>query len=191
VAVKENDYFEIAPGTPHAIGPGVVLLETQRVLPGKSGKTYRLWDWNRRYDHEGKASVNGKARELHLEAALPLVDPLHQVGEAYVASLRRSFKQEMVSSKVSLKRYPPNFYSQVLRGTSEAEGKFLLENSSAYLCIIALQGALEIESRHKKKATLNQGWPALLPGGAGPYRCQGKGDFIIVAPAEGAISLRN
>ena len=39
VEVKENDYFEIAPGVVHAIGPGVTLLEPQRILKGKSGKT--------------------------------------------------------------------------------------------------------------------------------------------------------
>ena len=47
--VKPGDYFEIEPGVTHAIGPGVTLLEPQRIIKGQSGKTYRLWDWGRKY----------------------------------------------------------------------------------------------------------------------------------------------
>ena len=50
VEVKAGDYFEIEPGVTHAIGPGVTLLEPQRIIKGQSGKTYRLWDWGRKYD---------------------------------------------------------------------------------------------------------------------------------------------
>ena len=38
VAVKPGDYFEIEPGVPHAIGPGLVLLEPQRILSVKAEK---------------------------------------------------------------------------------------------------------------------------------------------------------
>ena len=74
VETKPGDFFVISPGTPHAIGPGLTLLEPQRVLPGKRGLTYRYWDWNRRYDDEGKPSNAGKSRELHLERALQVSD---------------------------------------------------------------------------------------------------------------------
>ncbi len=68
--VAPGDYFFIEPGTPHAIGPGLTLVEPQRVLPGKRGLTYRYWDWNRLYDEHGKASPDGSPRELHLDRAL-------------------------------------------------------------------------------------------------------------------------
>ena len=38
VAVKPGDYFEIEPGVAHCVGPGVTLLEPQRVVEGLSGK---------------------------------------------------------------------------------------------------------------------------------------------------------
>lgn len=57
VPVAPGDAFAIAPGTVHAIGAGVTLLEAQLVRPGKSGVTYRFWDWNR-------------GRPLHRERAL-------------------------------------------------------------------------------------------------------------------------
>jgi len=70
VPVSPGDVFLIEPGTPHAIGRGVLLLEPQRVTPGKRGITYRYWDWNRKYDAAGRPDASGKARPLHLERAL-------------------------------------------------------------------------------------------------------------------------
>lgn len=78
VPVHTGDYFEIDPCVPHAIGPGVTLLEPQRVIAGRSGKTFRMWDWGR------------TGRALHLQESLALVQPERQVGQAFVDSLRRS-----------------------------------------------------------------------------------------------------
>ncbi len=70
VPVSPGDLFLIGPGTPHAIGKGVLLLEPQRVAPGKRGVTYRYWDWNRTYDDAGQLDANGQPRTLHRERAL-------------------------------------------------------------------------------------------------------------------------
>ena len=70
VGVSPGDLFLIGPGTPHAIGKGVLLLEPQRVAPGKRGVTYRYWDWNRKYDGAGQLDPNGQPRTLHRERAL-------------------------------------------------------------------------------------------------------------------------
>jgi mannose-6-phosphate isomerase len=51
-------------GTVHAIGPGVVLLETQQT----SDVTYRLYDY-------------GRPRELHLEKGLQVIKPKTQAGK--------------------------------------------------------------------------------------------------------------
>jgi mannose-6-phosphate isomerase class I len=70
VEVAPGDVFLIEPGTPHAIGRGVLLLEPQRVSPGDRGITYRYWDWNRKYDAAGNLDPNGQPRALHRERAL-------------------------------------------------------------------------------------------------------------------------
>jgi mannose-6-phosphate isomerase class I len=70
VPVSPGDLFLIQPGTPHAVGKGVFLLEPQRVAPGKRGVTYRYWDWKRKYDRSGNRDPNGSPRQLHLERAL-------------------------------------------------------------------------------------------------------------------------
>ncbi len=74
VEVSVGDLFLIEPGTPHAIGKGVLLLEPQRVAPGKRGITYRYWDWNRRYDESGQPDETGEPRTLHAERALEVTD---------------------------------------------------------------------------------------------------------------------
>ena len=61
--VKPGDTFIINPGTIHAIGAGVRLIEIQQ----NSNLTYRLYDYNRRDQF-------GNPRELHIKKALDVID---------------------------------------------------------------------------------------------------------------------
>ncbi|TGL57793.1 type I phosphomannose isomerase catalytic subunit [Leptospira jelokensis] len=61
--VKPGDVFLLNPGTIHAIGGGVVLLEVQQ----SSDSTYRVYDY-------GRIGDDGKPRELHLEKALSVLN---------------------------------------------------------------------------------------------------------------------
>ena len=63
VKVKPGDTFIINPGTIHAIGAGVRLIEIQQ----NSDLTYRLFDYNR-------LDKDGNPRELHIEKALKVID---------------------------------------------------------------------------------------------------------------------
>ena len=61
--VKPGDTFVINPGTIHAIGKGVRLIEIQQ----NSNLTYRLYDYNR-------VDQNGNPRELHIDKALKVIN---------------------------------------------------------------------------------------------------------------------
>jgi len=61
--VRKGDTFFIAPGTPHAIGSGVVLCEVQEY----SDLTYRVYDY-------GRTDSHGNPRELHIEKAMAVTD---------------------------------------------------------------------------------------------------------------------
>lgn len=89
VPVSPGDCFVIAPGTVHAVGAGVTLVEPQLVRPGQTGTTYRFWDWNRRYDAAGHRSPSGQPRPLHIDDSLAVTAFDGLRGAAYVASLRR------------------------------------------------------------------------------------------------------
>lgn len=88
VPVEPGDFFVIEPGTPHAIGRGVTLVEPQRVVPGKRGVTYRYWDWNRRYDAQGNVSPEGSPRALHVDHALAVTDWTLPRGPAILSRIR-------------------------------------------------------------------------------------------------------
>lgn len=63
VPVHRGDFFQIDPGTVHAIKGGTLILETQQ----SSDVTYRVYDYDRLGD-------DGKPRPLHLEQSLDVVD---------------------------------------------------------------------------------------------------------------------
>lgn len=86
--VEVGDAFVIDAGTPHAIGPGLTLLEPQYVSPGRRGVTYRYWDWNRRYADDGQPDERGEPRPLHLERSLEVTDWSRPRGAAFVAECR-------------------------------------------------------------------------------------------------------
>ncbi len=64
--IKKGDFFQIEPGTVHAIKAGTLILETQQ----SSDITYRLYDYGR--------LQNGKPRELHIEKSIDVIECPHQ-----------------------------------------------------------------------------------------------------------------
>lgn len=89
VPVEVGDFLLIDAGTAHAIGRGLTLVEPQRVIPGRRGVTYRYWDWNRRYDRDGRLDPAGAPRALHVEHALAVTDWDAPRGDAALRVARR------------------------------------------------------------------------------------------------------
>jgi mannose-6-phosphate isomerase len=63
VPAKVGDLFDITPGTLHALGPGLVLLEVQQPVD----LTYRVFDWQR-------LGLDGLPRDLHVRKSLQVLD---------------------------------------------------------------------------------------------------------------------
>ena len=61
--VKAGDVIDIPAGLVHAIGGGIVLAEVQQ----NSDTTYRVYDW-------GRVGLDGKARELHIDKSIQVID---------------------------------------------------------------------------------------------------------------------
>ncbi len=98
VPVAAGDAFVIAAGTPHAIGAGITLIEPQFVRPGRRGLTYRFWDWNRRYDRQGRPAALGAPRELHVARSLAVTRWEAPRGEAFVDSCRAEPRELQVAA---------------------------------------------------------------------------------------------
>lgn len=67
--VQPGDTFFVPAGTPHTIGPDMILCEIQQY----SDLTYRVYDY-------GRVDAHGKARELHIKKALDVIEfgrPIH------------------------------------------------------------------------------------------------------------------
>ena len=63
IKVKAGDFFYVQSGTMHAIGSGILILETQQ----SSDTTYRVYDFDRKDDA-------GNLRELHLEKSIDVLN---------------------------------------------------------------------------------------------------------------------
>jgi len=63
IDLKKGDIYHIPPGTVHALGPGLEILEVQN----NCDITYRLYDWCR-------TGTDGKPRELHIAKGIEAVD---------------------------------------------------------------------------------------------------------------------
>lgn len=63
VKVEKGDFFYVPSGTVHAIGEGIMILETQQ----NSDTTYRIYDYDR-------VDQDGKKRELHLDKSIDVIN---------------------------------------------------------------------------------------------------------------------
>ncbi|MCL2676367.1 MAG: mannose-6-phosphate isomerase, class I [Streptococcaceae bacterium] len=63
VKVKTGDFFYVPSGTMHAIGAGIMVLETQQ----SSDTTYRVYDFDRKDD-------SGNLRELHIKQSIDVLN---------------------------------------------------------------------------------------------------------------------
>jgi mannose-6-phosphate isomerase len=71
--VQSGDTFFVPAGTPHTIGPGMVLCEVQEY----SDLTYRVYDY-------GRTDAQGQPRKLHVKKALEVIEfgrPIYGYGK--------------------------------------------------------------------------------------------------------------
>jgi mannose-6-phosphate isomerase len=175
VPVSPGDVFLIEPGTPHAIGKGVLLLEPQRVSPGKRGITYRYWDWNRKYDAAGQLDPCGQPRALHRVRAL---DVTHWEGPREDALLDRVCHRAgpaAIGGAASLEVLAGDegpiesefFFLQRLSGSGDVE----LPADDRLRSLTVLDGCLAL---HHGEAVLElgRGQTAALPACLGPLRVE-------------------
>lgn len=163
VPVRRGDAFVVAAGTPHAIGAGVTLVEPQFVAPGRRGLTYRFWDWNRRYDAQGKRDPAGALRPLHVERSLAVTSWDGPTGEAFVASCRARPKY---LSAGALRRSRVIDWPWFVTERWEGSGALELAPIGTMWAITALAGQAMIKSEGGE-VSLRMGQSAVVPASAG------------------------
>lgn len=150
--VKKGDFFQIEPGTVHAIKKGTMLLETQQ----NSDITYRLYDYDR--------LENGKPRELHIDKSIEVIRcPFEE------KTVKGSMLRNMNCDVEELIRC--NYYS-VSRILVHGEQEFIQEFPFLNFSVIAGSGQIDT-------TRISKGDHFILPHGYGSYLLKGEMEIIV------------
>ncbi len=127
VKVQAGDFFYVPSGTMHAIGKGILILETQQ----SSDTTYRVYDFDRKDDQ-------GNLRELHIDKSVDVLNfgapanttPVvtqreHLTKTSYVSNDFFTVEKWEISGPVTFAKTAPYTLASVLtgEGTLTVDGK--------------------------------------------------------------------
>ncbi|MDO4404326.1 MAG: class I mannose-6-phosphate isomerase [Atopobiaceae bacterium] len=120
VPIKPGDFFDIKPGTMHAILGATLILETQQ----SSDVTYRVYDYNRKQD-------DGSLRELHLQQAMDVIDYAAKAPESGEVTAP---EVDGVTKLMSCK------YFEVLRVRVTRDNPVTLPQPHPFMCLSVVAG---------------------------------------------------
>ncbi|WP_334071839.1 MULTISPECIES: mannose-6-phosphate isomerase, class I [Paenibacillus] len=157
VPVKRGDFFYVPSGTIHALGKGIVVLETQQ----SSDTTYRVYDYDRR-------DKDGNLRELHLEKAIDVTT----IPQAY-EPVSYSSKEE---AGITVTSFVSNSFFTVEKW--EVSGKAQLAARQKYTLCSVIDGSGLLRTPDQAYP-LAKGDHFILSAGFGPFELEGNLTFII------------
>ena len=152
VPVHAGDFFQIAPGTVHAIKGGTMVLETQQ----SSDITYRVYDYDR-------VQADGTKRELHLQKSLDVID----FGAKPITSGRVSAP---TTNGITQLVCCPRYTVWHVRATGTAT----LSSPKTFYCASVIEGTGRASGHELKK-----GDHFIVPAGYGTLRLEGDMQLIV------------
>ncbi|MBN1418162.1 MAG: STAS domain-containing protein [Planctomycetes bacterium] len=158
VPARPGDVFFNPPGTVHALGSGIVVVEIQQT----SDTTYRIHDW-------GRVGLDGAPRPLHLDEA-EAVTPAPPIPAPYpVRPPARPGEPEILADCPQFRflRLPLD-RGQVVRGTL---------NGARFALLTTIEGSavLTVAGREEPLA-LGESW--LLPAALGEWTIRPQGQWV-------------
>ncbi len=144
--VHKGDFFQIEPGTVHAIKKGTLILETQQ----NSDITYRLYDYDRLSD--------GKPRQLHIEKSIDVIRCPHK-DQKGMRSIK-SFEDARVEQLVSCSYYSVE--------KIDLDGRAAFDQKESFRIFSVLDGSGSIDG-----TPISKGAHFILPYGYGTYQLSG------------------
>jgi mannose-6-phosphate isomerase/beta-glucosidase len=149
--ISKGDFFQIEPGTVHAIKAGTLILETQQ----NSDITYRLYDYDRLSD--------GKPRELHLDKSIDVITCPHKSQSTDSKSI--TLPQAVIEELVSCEFYTVNKVT--------VNGQETLQQTEPFTILSVIEGNGELDG-----TPINKGDHFILPFGYGSYQLKGSLQLI-------------
>lgn len=119
--VKKGDYVYVESGTFHALTTGSLVYEIQQ----STNLTYRFYDY-------GRINDKGIARELHIDKALKVLDPLK--------------KSKAVDTK-DMKKFNEKYYSTEIFNLKESYRNIY----KSFICITIMEGEVRINNKVMQK----------------------------------------
>lgn len=155
--LNKGDFFQINPGTVHAIRGGSLILETQQ----SSDVTYRLYDYGRLQD--------GKPRQLHIQKSIDvIVNPYEDVKTSAEKMSGEGYKKEHL---ITCPYYCVDKYN--------INGEAHFVQDEPFLILSVLKGAGKVDGTSIKK-----GDHFIIPAGYGEYVLEGEMEIISSSPGQ-------
>lgn len=161
VPVKAGDFFYVPSGTIHALGKGIVVLETQQ----SSDTTYRVYDYDRR-------DKDGNLRDLHLEKAID------------VTSIPQAYEPVQYSSKESVGLTVTTFVSNSFFTVEKwnVTGTATVPANEKYTICSVIEGEGKLSVKDQEYS-LTKGDHFILPVDFGPFQIEG--ELMLIISREG------
>lgn len=134
IPIKAGDFFQIDPGTVHAIKGGTVILESQQ----SSDVTYRVYDYDRKQD-------DGTLRPLHMQQALDVID--------FDCAPLTSGEVELSGPVTTLEQNECYTVDLVRVGEDGNAAELAVETPHPFTCISVIEGEGVVNGREVKKGT--------------------------------------
>ncbi|WP_429949253.1 mannose-6-phosphate isomerase, class I [Enterococcus sp. AZ101] len=166
VPVKKGDFFYVPSGTIHAIGKGIMILETQQ----SSDTTYRVYDYDRKDDQ-------GQARELHIQQSVDVTTVPAKAAELSI--------QQQNQGQSSIITYLKTPFFIVYEW--QVKGLLKLKKNAPYTLATVIDGVgsliiEEIDSLKEERYELSKGTSFILPTDIAKWRFEGELTIIASEP---------
>ena len=161
IPVKAGDFFYVPSGTMHAIGKGILILETQQ----SSDTTYRVYDFDRK-------DASGKTRDLHLKQSIDVLT---------IGKPANSTPARVISGNLDLTTLVSNAFFTVYKW--QISGQVDFKRTAPYLLLSVLegQGQLVIEGT---SYPIKKGNHFILPNDVNSWELTGELTLIVSQPNE-------
>ncbi|WP_042222144.1 mannose-6-phosphate isomerase, class I [Oceanobacillus manasiensis] len=157
IPVEAGDFVYVPSGTLHAIGKGIVILETQQ----SSDITYRVYDYDRK-------DAKGNTRELHLDRAKQVTTVPHKLPDM---AKQQERQEGLLSSKLVEEEYF-TVYHWVLDGEAKRE------MDADFLQCSVIKGTADISIQGETFSVKN-GDHFILPHSVKEYVIAGNAEWIV------------
>lgn len=157
ISVKTGDFVYVPSGTIHAIGKGIVILETQQ----SSDITYRVYDYDRTDDQ-------GRQRELHLDSSIKVTTAPHQTPKIE----QTETKKDGLTSKILVKENYFTVYHWTL------SGKITKERVEDFIQVSVIKGKATLAVADQM-FEITKGDNLIIPATVDHYQLEGHAELIV------------